>query len=249
MNYKSLLTFTCTVALSLTAAFGQITENPRVEEQSAEYVKIKRVELTDEYTIIHMQFVEKETSASQQLGPFLKRMPGQLPGQQRDLTSSTIGLDPETRLYKPGEIDNKFKLIKAKDIPTEMRKQVYPGDVVDFVAYFERLTPGIEVFDFYEGRPKSKYEKTWNFYGIHIKNPSKKNLKAAPKVVPKTAKPTQPPVAEKKEEEKPESPAPAAEETLVIIKGTVYDSKTKKPIPAQIMYLEKGNSLMYKSLS
>jgi OOP family OmpA-OmpF porin len=139
MNYKSLLAFTYKFVLSLTAAFGQITENPRVEEQSAEYVKIKRVELTDEYTIIHMQFVEEETSAGQQLGPFLKRMPGQLPGEQRELSFSTIGLDPETRLYKPGEVDIKFKLIKAKDIPMEMKKQVRPGDIVDFVAYFVRL--------------------------------------------------------------------------------------------------------------
>jgi outer membrane protein OmpA-like peptidoglycan-associated protein len=248
MNYKSLFAFTCTIALSLTATFGQITENPRVEEQSAEYVKIKRVELTDEYTIIHMQFVEKETPVSKQLNPLRRQIPGQQMPQEL-FGSSTIGLDPETRLYKPGEVDTKFKLIKAKDIPTEMRKQVNPGDVVDFVAYFERLTPGIEVFDFYEGRPKSRYEKTWNFYGIHIKNPSKKNLKAAPKVVPKTEKPTQPPVAQKKEEVKPELPVPAAEEALVTIKGNVYDSKTKKPIPAQITYLEKGDSLQYKSSS
>lgn len=253
MNYKSLLAFTYTIALSLTAAFGQITENPRVEEQSAEYVKIKRVELTDEYTIIHMQFVEKETPFNKQFGPFRRQMPDQQIPQEFS-GPSLIGLDAETRLYKPGEINTKFKLIKAEDIPTEMRKKVFSGDTVNFIAYFERLTPGIEVFDFYEGRA-GKGNQTWNFYGVHIKNPLKKNLplkknvKAAPKVVPKTAKPTPPPVAEKKEEEKPELPTSAAEDALVMIKGTVYDSKTKKPIPAQIMYLEKGNSLMYKSSS
>jgi OOP family OmpA-OmpF porin len=250
MNYKSLLAFTCTIALSLTAAFGQITENPRVEEQSAEYVKIKRVELTDEYTIVYLQFTEKGSPIGEvpDLSPFFKGMPKKEQQQLQQPFRPQIWLDPETRLYKPGEVNIKFKLIKAKDIPTEDRKEVTRGEVVNFAAYFERLSPGIEVFDFYEGRA-GKGSQTWNFYGIHIKNPLKKNLKATPKVVPRTEKPVQPPVAEKKEEQKPELPAPTAEETLVIIKGTVYDSKTKKPVPAQIMYLEKGNSLMYKSSS
>ncbi|GLU51078.1 OmpA family protein [Dyadobacter frigoris] len=244
MNYKSLLPFTCAIVLSFTATYGQITENPRVEEQSAEYVKIKRVEITDQYTIIYMQFVEREAPGMKELEPLLRKMPGQ---QFQMPSTTTIGLDPETRLYKPGEINVKFKLIKAKDIPTEMRKQVKPGDIVDFVAYFERLTPGIEVFDFYEGRA-TKNQKTWNFYGIHIKNPLKKSGKTTSKVVPKTEKPVQPPVEEKKEE-KIEAKPVAPEEELVMIKGTVYDSKTKNPIPAQISYLEKGDSLQYKSSS
>jgi OOP family OmpA-OmpF porin len=250
MNYKSLFAFTYTIALSLTAAFGQITENPRVEEQSAEYVKIKRVELTDEYTIVYLQFTEKGSPMGEvpDLSPFFKGMPKKKQQQQQQPFRPQIWLDPETRLYKPGEVNIKFKLIKAKDIPTEDRKEVTRGEVVNFAAYFERLPPGIEVFDFYEGRA-GKGSQTWNFYGIHIKNPSKKNLKSAPKVVPKTEKPVQPPLAQKKEEQKPEWTAPAAEDALVMIKGTVYDSKTKKPVPAQIMYLEKGNSLMYKSSS
>ncbi|MCF0059368.1 OmpA family protein [Dyadobacter sp. CY356] len=246
MNYKSLLAFACAIVLSFTATFGQITENPKVEEQSAEYVKIKRVELTDQYTIVYMQFEEKLTPGFKDLQPYLKRRQG---GQQFEMPStSTIGLDPETRLYKPGDVNVRFKLIKTKDIPTEMRKQVNPGDVVDFVAYFERLSPGIEVFDFYEGRAKSKYEKTWNFYGIHVKNPLKKNGKTTAKVIPKTEK-TAPPIIEEKKEEKIETKPVVPEEELVMIKGTVYDSKTRNPVPAQISYLEKGDSLQYKSSS
>jgi len=245
MTYKSLFAFTCATVLSLTATFGQITENPRVEEQSAPYVKIKRVELTDEYTIIYMRFVERE-SPSKKLSPNFRGLPD---FQQPNIPStSSIGLDPEARLYKPGEIDKKFKLIRAKDIPLEMRKEVYSGDTVNFVAYFERLSPGIEIFDFYEGR-STKETMTWNFYGVHIKNPLKKNSKSTAKVAPKTVKPVAKPPLEKKLQEKiEEKPAPVEEE-FVMVKGTVYDSKTKNPIPAQITYFEKGDSLQFKSSS
>jgi len=245
MTYKSLFAFTCATVLSLTATFGQITENPRVEEQSAPYVKIKRVELTDEYTIIYMRFVERE-SPSKKLSPNFRGLPD---FQQPNIPStSSIGLDPEARLYKPGEIDKKFKLIRAKDIPLEMRKEVYSGDTVNFVAYFERLSPGIEIFDFYEGR-STKETMTWNFYGVHIKNPLKKNSKSTAKVAPKTVKPVAKPPLEKKPQEKiEEKPAPVEEE-FVMVKGTVYDSKTKNPIPAQITYFEKGDSLQFKSSS
>jgi OOP family OmpA-OmpF porin len=241
MNNKSLLAFTCATVLSLTAAFGQITENPKVEEQSAEYVKIKRVELTDEYTIIYMQFIEKETALDRQLNLFRRQLPGQrMPG------TSTIGLDAEARLYKPGEVNTKFKLIKTRDIPMEVRKQVFSGDTVNFVAYFERLTPGIEVFDFYEGRSTNQ-TKTWNFYGVHIKNPLKKNARPSSKVVPKTPRPSPKPLPAEEKEDKPAVREP--EETVAMLKGSVYDAKTGKPVSAQITYLEKGDSLLYKSSS
>jgi len=250
MTYKSLFAFTCATVLSLTATFGQITENPRVEEQSAPYVKIKRVELTDEYTIVYLQFTDKGSITIPERPPVplpdFRQMPS--PRRQQVPESPRIWLDPETRLYKPGEINMKFKLIKAKDIPTESRREVAPGEVVDFVAYFEKLSPGIEIFDFYEGRA-GEGGQTWNFYGVHIKNPLKKNSKSTAKVAPKTVKPVAKPPLEKKPQEKiEEKPAPVEEE-FVMVKGTVYDSKTKNPIPAQITYFEKGDSLQFKSSS
>ncbi|SEJ10441.1 Outer membrane protein OmpA [Dyadobacter koreensis] len=250
MTYKSLFAFTCAVALSLTAAFGQITENPRVEEQSAPYVKIKRVELTDEFTIIYLQFTEKGSLTIPERSPVPLPDFRQIPSPRRQQVPETprIWLDPETRLYKPGEINMKFKLIKAKDIPTQSRREVTPGEVVDFVAYFEKLSPGIEIFDFYEGRA-GEGGQTWNFYGVHIKNPLKKNSKTTSKVAPKAVKPApKPPLANKPAEKIEEKPTPVEEE-FVMIKGTVYDSKTKNPIPAQITYFEKGDSLQFKSSS
>jgi len=250
MTNRSLFAFTCTIALSLTAAFGQITEKPRVEEQSAPYVKIKRVELTDEFTIIYLQFAEKGslTIPERPAVPLPDFGQRQIPRRQQVPQRPTIWLDPETRLYKPGEINTKFKLIKARDIPTETTREVTPGEVVDFVAYFERLSPGIEVFDFYEGR-SGQGGQTWNFYGVHIKNPLKKDSRSTAKAPSKAVKPAPKVPAEKKQEMTIEDKPVRTDNAFVMIKGTVYDSKTKNAIPAQISYFENGDSLQFKSSS
>ncbi|CAG5011498.1 Peptidoglycan-associated lipoprotein [Dyadobacter sp. CECT 9275] len=244
MKFKLLVVLFCAIGLSSHSSFAQITESPRVEEQSAKYVKIKRVELTDNYTIIHLQFSER--SGLGQQGPL--RLPD-FKGQQQQGAGS-IWLDPETRLYKPGDINTKFRFIKAENIPTDQqRKSVAAGETVDFVAYFERLTPGIEIFDFYEGRAQSKTEQTWNFYGVHITNPLKKTSSK------KSSAPQKNPAVQKEEIEeapliKEKEPVRAVEEEAYgVIKGTVYDGKTKQPIPAEISYVEKGDSLQIKSSS
>ena len=242
MNVKSLLVTLFTIGLSLSKSFGQITENPKVEEQSAEYVTIQKVELTDKYTVIYLQFKEKGAPGGLRLPDDFPGdiIPRNMPGQN----NSTIWLDPETRLYKPGEVNVKFKLIKAENIPTESRKKVKTGERVDFVAYFERLPPGIEIFDFYEGRAEKGYQ-SWNFYGVHITNPLKKNASSAKSkaVAPKPAKPAE--IAKKPAEKKPTEP----EEVFGVIRGTVFSNKTKEPIAAVISYQEEGDSLQVKSSS
>lgn len=246
MNSKLLLAFFGAIVFSLNTSFGQITDNPKVDEQSQPYVKIKRVELTDRYTIIHLQFTERAGGQSQ---PKLFPFPGG-PDQKQGGSGNQIWIDPETRLYKPGEVDKKFKFVKAENIPTDTKREVTPGEKVDFVAYFERLTPGIEEFDFYEGR-SAQGSQTWNFYGVHIKNPLKKtnqnSAKTTPK--PKTAapKPTEEAVLEKPEQADP-APEPA-DNGMAVLRGTVFSAKSKKPIPAQISYVENGDSLEIKSSS
>ena len=250
MNLKLLVVFLCAIGLLQNTSFGQITENPIIEEQSAPYVKIKRIELTDKYTVIYLQFAEKQASGMLRLPipPGFGLDPNKFNNQ------STIWLDPETKLFKPGENNVRFKLIKTENIPTEKRKQVSPGEKIDFVAYFERLTPGIENFDFYEGRP-SRNEQTWNFYGIKIKNPSKKPVSPANRTAKPLAKKAEPikkplPVPAEKEKVIEKKLEPKPEETaFVTISGTVYDAKTKKPVSAQISYLENGDSIQLKSTS
>jgi len=213
MNIKVLLAGAIAIVFSFSPGFGQITNNPKVEEQSVPYVKIRRVELTDQQTIIHFQFVEKRSAQVQPRNLPFKLSPRQQQQFQQP-NAGAIWLDPETRLYKPGEIDVKFKFIKADNIPTSGTKEIMPGDTVNFVAYFERLDPGIEVFDFYEGR-SSGGNQSWNFYGIHIKNPLKKEAKtpqAAAKVEKPVKKPVQPAPKPKVEEKQEPAEEPVAAE-------------------------------------
>ncbi|MCE7062712.1 OmpA family protein [Dyadobacter sp. CY343] len=248
MKCRTFLAFAFAITLSLNYAFGQVTENPKVDEQSAEYVKIKRVELTDQYTIISLEFVEKKSNVPQVPKGFnLPFKPGQGPVQG----GNQIWLDPETRLYKPGEIEKKFKLIKAENIPTNATKEVTAGEKVDFVAYFERLSPGIEEFDFYEGR-SSQGTQSWNFYGIHIKNPSKKQVQKKPKTTAKAEPPVRKPVEKAvipQKEEAPVEKEPAVESGVAVLRGNVFNAKTKQPISAEIQYVEKGDSLQVRSSS
>lgn len=252
MNFKLLSASFGAILLSIHTSFGQITENPRVEESSVPYVKIKKVELTDANTIIYLQFIEPKAQQRPQFRsqprtlPFPDSRVPQFP--QQGIGQSQIWLDPETRLYKPGEIDKKFKFIKAENITTTTKTSVANGDTVDFVAYFERLTPGIEEFDFYEGR-SSGGSQSWNFYGIHVKNPLKKQPSSKPAVkatVPPAKKPAAKPAG--KAPQKP-APAPQKEDEMAVLKGTVYNAKTKEPIAAQLSYIEGGDTLQIRSSS
>jgi OOP family OmpA-OmpF porin len=232
MYFKLLVTSLLVMGLSSYTTFAQITENTKVEEQSAQYVKIKRVELTDKYTIIYLQFMDRVSPGN----PF--SFPPGLQGQ----STSSIWLDNETRLYKPGDINVKFRLIKTENIPIDRHKPVKPGEKVDFVAYFERLTPGIEEFDFYEGR-STQGQQSWNFYGVRIKNPVNRTPKPVVKPTPKVDT-----IEETVEPAKPQ-PQEAIMPAFVQVQGTVYDAKTKRPIPAQISYIENGDSLQFKTSS
>ncbi len=253
MNFKLLSASFGAILLSIHTSFGQITENPKVEESSVPYVKIKKVELTDANTVIYLQFIEPKAQKQPQfrsqprMSPFPDSRVPQFP--QQGIGQSQIWLDPETRLYKPGEIDKKFKFIRAENITTTTKTSVANGDTVDFVAYFERLTPGIEEFDFYEGR-SSNGSQSWNFYGIHVKNPPKKEPAKSSKPVAKATPPAKKPAAQSAAKvPQKQALAPKKDAEMAVLKGTVYNAKTKEPIAAQLSYLERGDTLQIRSSS
>ncbi|MCA0231759.1 MAG: OmpA family protein [Bacteroidetes bacterium] len=216
--------------LFLWVSFGAMAQkittlSPYVEEQSQPEVILTKVELTDDYTILHFRF------EFAQRNPTLRDFFGE---RQGNLDRNTIEVDPKTRLYEPKNTTKKFKFIKAVGIPVAPEtRTVYPGDVVKFSVYYERLDPGIEVFDMFEGKDYGT-KRYWNYFGVHIRNPRRvppkpkpEPKKEEPPVIANTPTPV-PPI-----ESKPEAPVLK----VVTLRGTVIDAKTKKPIAAKISYV------------
>lgn len=220
------------------------TERPRVDDANDDDVMIRRVELTEQYTIIYMTF----RASGSRLGQRSRSNLGNF---------SNIGFQPSSRLYV-NQGERSFKLVRAENIPTEMRRRVDPGEEVDFVAYFERITPGYTVFDLFECKDYveglSKIT-CFNFWGVHIINPaprkdtySQRTPKPRP-LPPVQSKPTPPPTSQEPRytprtspgvgttppPAKPEvdvAPAPAT----VALKGITRDAKSKQPIKATVTY-------------
>lgn len=212
----------------LRAQVQYTTERPRVDDVNDEDVTIRRVELTEQYTIIYMTHTS--------------------PDIDDPLNQSTIGFQPTSRLYV-NQGERSFKFIRAVNIPLETRRLVQPGERVDFVAYFERISPGYKTFDLFECKDRNKY-RCFNFWGVHVTNPARKTYsqrKPTTPPLPPAAKPA-PRVAEKKPPYIPRtSPgvgtAPAAPTieptpapTAVAINGVTRDAKTRKPIAATVTY-------------
>lgn len=226
----------------LRAQVQYTTENPRVDDVNDRDVTIKRVELTEEYTIVYMKFVSPERSGSNRSWPFPIPLPDG--GQRGGISSSNIGFQPSSRLYV-NQGERSYKFIRAENIPPETSRAVSPGERIDFVAYFERVDPGYTVFDLFECKD-TRTTICFNFWGVHIINPLKKEPyaqrkpKAAPPVQPKPQEPryiprSTPGAGTPTETPKPVEPA-KPQETAVAIKGITRDAKTKQPIVATVTY-------------
>jgi OmpA-OmpF porin, OOP family len=232
------------LGLSLGAAHAQITDRPYVDERYSRRVKIIRVELSEQYTMIDMQY--GEPGRAQFFNPFRS-------------SNYSIQIDPQSRLYRPGDTSRRYRFIKAEGIPVSPdSRSVLPGEVVTFRLYYERLAPGIETFDLYEGRNADVDQgegahEFWNFYGIHIKNPSSPRpgskvpptpQKSVPREDPqKEASIQEPPVQEPALLDKVPEELTAQAPEFVGLMGTVYDAKTRQPIPAQLTYVEQADSM------
>jgi outer membrane protein OmpA-like peptidoglycan-associated protein len=90
---------------------------------------------------------------------------------------NVIKIDPQVKLIDVRDDGQTFKFLKAEGIAVAPQQQSLKiGKYLDFVVYFERLKPGIELFDLYEGKDLNRRVGDlhhWNFYGIHIRNPKK----------------------------------------------------------------------------
>lgn len=237
--------FTLSFLLFVTGLRAQVqytTESPRIDDINDTDVSIKRVELTDQYTIIYMKF-----EAPEERYPNRPRsLPIPLPdGGLGGVSTSNIGFQPTSRLYV-NQGERSYKFIRAENIPAETRRRVKPGERVDFVAYFERIAPGYTTFDLFECRDSKGYI-CFNFWGVHIINPARKDKysqrtpKAPTPVTPKPQQPRYQPrptpgIGTPDEAPKPTEPVQPKETMAVAINGTTRDAKTKQPIVATITY-------------
>lgn len=226
-----------------------VTVAPRVDDINDEDVSIRRVELTNEYTIIYMTHLSPGGSGStgRRRNPFIIPQPDG--GSRSSWSESTIGFQPSSRIYiNQGE--RSYKFIRAENIPPETSRIVEPGERVDFVVYFERIDPGYTVFDLYECRDHGSV-RCFNFWGVHITNPKKKQTYAqrrpttpvTPRVQtqPRTTPRTTPGVAttptpKPKPAPVPVQPAEPAVAENVAITGLTRDAKTRKLIGATLTY-------------
>lgn len=230
--------------LSLSGLRAQVqytTEAPRVDDVNDADVTIKRVELTEQYTIIYMKFEAPQRKSSGRSWPFSIPLPdGSTLGGKSE--TNNIGFQPTSRLYV-NQGERSYKFVRAENIPAETRRQVQPGERVDFVAYFERIDPGYTTFDLFECKDSKGYI-CFNFWGVHIINPRKKDDYA--QRTPKAPAPVQPKAQQPRSiprttpgvgvPDKIPKPAESAKETTVAINGITRDAKTKQPIVATVTY-------------
>lgn len=257
-----------------TGAVAQVqysTERPRVDEANDRDVTIQRVDLTDRYTVIYMTFVANRSEQGQGRGriklPDIFRFPAPTDrGREETVSGQGITFVESARLYV-NQGEKGFKFIRAENIPieklpTDRRREVEAGEQVDFVAYFERITPGYEVFDLFECSDRSRPKSIcFNFWGVHITNPAPRQRQpntqtrrapvptpaptetsgrppAKPRYTPRTSpgygneRAEQPAPTETKPT--PAEPAPIA--TAIAMKGQIRDAKTQKPVVATVTY-------------
>lgn len=233
--------FTLLLFLTVSGLRAQVqftTESPRVDDINDRDVTIKRVELTAQYTIIYMKFEAKPAGSQGRSWPFSIPLPDGVQGGQLQSTN-TISFQPTSRLYV-NQGERSYKFIRAENIPAEARRRVQPGERVDFVAYFERIDPGYTTFDLFECKDSRNFV-CFNFWGVHIINPRKKDQYSqrtpkAPTPQPRSVPRTTPGVGAPAEPPKPTEPVQAPQETTIAINGITRDAKTKQPIVATVTY-------------
>ncbi|QMW03456.1 OmpA family protein [Spirosoma foliorum] len=245
MKFKLFTLFLLLLVTGLRAQVQYTTESPRIDDINDEDVTIKRIELTDRYTIIYMKFESHAKPGSQRRSwPFAIPQPGG--GSMQMESTNNIGFQPTSRLYV-NQGERSYKFIRVENIPEETRRPVRPGERVDFVAYFERIDPGYTTFDLYECRDRDRYV-CFNFWGVHIINPPKKERYSQRKTpTPVPAKPQQPRYKPRTTpgigtpDENPKSNEPAQPQedqtpVAVAINGVTRDAKTKQPLVATVTY-------------
>ena len=225
------------VSCLIVAKAQLITENPQIDQElDPNMLRVEKVEVNDNETVLYFVYTNQ-----QHISPFHKYY---------------ITINPQVDIIAIGGRKT-FKFLSADGIPVQ--PDVYylkkKGEEVYFKLYFERLDPGIEVFDMFECKSFDLLT-CFNFYGVHINNPlpvrrppvtpkppvaidTKKN--PPPPVVVKPKPVVTPPVVTKPKKDsvvvqKPPviKPVVVPPQPKVTIRGKVFNLDTQQPIPAQV---------------
>ncbi len=238
VNYLFLLFLTTTFSSCMIGGFpttrggGQQGQIPRKTNMD-KGVRINQIYVTEKYTVLDMTFMNREDRRNRDGSP----------------QSMPIAIKPTATLYALGG-SRRFNFLKADDIAYDPKRMLIPyGQSARFTLYFERLDPGIELFDLFECND-SDQEICWNFYDLKVANPAPTPppvvTERVPEKIPTTAPAPTIPTPEKKqpkqttplpqpETKKPEAPVIVPTAPLdVLVRGTVTDAKTKQPISATI---------------
>ena len=207
MNLRKIITMCVCLAFSIQLRAQTITLYPQADHVGEHTVRMLKVEITDQYTVVSLV-------------------------HKADHMMSWIRLQPEVQLIAVGG-RKKYKFIKAEGIPVapKQKENIQTGDKTYFKAYFEKLEPGVELFDFFECVSNDQM-RCFNYYGVHIRNPEVLTKKDDP--LNKTTPVPQP------DPKKPVTPTPDKKpipaNPLVVITGKVLDAKTNQPITANLTY-------------
>ncbi len=200
-------------------------------------ITFNQISVTDKYTVLDMTFTNKEKKSDGRGG----------------LIPMGVGINTAAKLYALGG-SRVFNFIKADNIVYDPKRMYIPyGESVRFTLYFERLDPGIEVFDLFECNDSDQYT-CWDYQSLKVVNPAPTPppvVKSVPLPVPTTTPAPTVPTPEKKQPKQstplPEPKAPTTTPTVpvptpavgpqdVLVKGTVTDAKTKQPLSATINF-------------
>lgn len=173
------------ILFNTVTVYAQITPNPRVQRKSVNDVYVNKIEITEDYTILSLQYISKTADenlreylqANPRIKDQLSRMSPMMRGMMLNQllgsgTQNTISIQPSSYLIsKDGK---KFKFIKATNIPVAPdRKTTRPGEKYFFKAYFEKLDQGITQIDFIENEQEQQDGFVfWNMYGVDVNNPA-----------------------------------------------------------------------------
>jgi OmpA-OmpF porin, OOP family len=162
---------------------------PHIDNNTVPQLRIIKVEVTDDYTIFTFSYTMASVTDFSQ-------------------TDDWIQILPDIQLIAVGG-KRRFTFAKTEDIPVAPEKYHFlmPGKKY-FKVFFQKLEPGIEVFDIFEC-VNNDLMRCFNFYGVHIRNPE----------LPK-------PVV---------TPAEKKAEPVVTISGKILDAVTRKPLAARLV--------------